>query len=139
MQARVVEVLASKDSNGAVEQERVKLQAVINNTPENKEWSRWTPSASFEIWISNPEAFGKLSRATSSLWTSPGGNGGRQADPRRAGRNVACHPAISAATNSVYSHRAATGAPQDALQKRERPGHHRLGPSHIPVIRTCRT
>lgn len=59
---RVVEVLASKDSNGAVEQERVKLQAVINNTPENKEWSRWTPSASFEIWISNPEAFGKLSR-----------------------------------------------------------------------------
>lgn len=58
----VTEVLASKDNNGAIEQERVKLQAVINNTPENKEWSRWTPSATFEIWINNPEAFGKLSR-----------------------------------------------------------------------------
>lgn len=59
---RVVEVLFSKSEDGSIDQERVKLQAVYGNTGENKEWSKWTPSASFDIYISNPAAMNKLSR-----------------------------------------------------------------------------
>lgn len=58
---RVAEVLHRKESDGSTSQEVVKLHAVMANTPENKEWSRWTPSANFEIYINNPAAMGKLS------------------------------------------------------------------------------
>ena len=37
-----------------VDQERVKLQAVMG--PGNEEWSRWTPSGTLELNISNPAA-----------------------------------------------------------------------------------
>lgn len=61
---RVSEVLQSKDADGSTSQERVKLIAVYDSDPEseNGKWSRWTPSANFEISISNPKAFGKLSK-----------------------------------------------------------------------------
>ncbi len=58
---RVVEVLHVKESDGSTNQERVKLAAVYGNSDENKHWSKWTPSASFEIYINNPDAMGKLS------------------------------------------------------------------------------
>jgi hypothetical protein len=45
---------------GNVDQERVKLIAVTADTPENKAWSKWTPSGSFEVLITNPEAIGKI-------------------------------------------------------------------------------
>ena len=59
---RVSEVLHVKNSKGETEQERVNLMAVYSNDPdsENAQWSKWTPSANFEIYINNPEAFGKL-------------------------------------------------------------------------------
>jgi hypothetical protein len=60
---KVDEVWISKDANtGVINQEKVKLSAVYGNTEENKNWSKWTPSASFEIYISNPGAIGKLSQ-----------------------------------------------------------------------------
>ena len=58
---RVNEVTHLKKADGSTEQERVKLLAVIGNTDENKDWSKWTPSANFDISINNPNAFGKLS------------------------------------------------------------------------------
>lgn len=58
---RVSEVLHEKQADGKTSQERVKLCAVYADSGPNKEWSRWTPSANFEIYINNPEAFGKLS------------------------------------------------------------------------------
>ena len=38
--------------------ERVKLRAVYGDTPENKSFSKWTPSATVEMQISNPAALG---------------------------------------------------------------------------------
>lgn len=58
---RVNEVLQVKEAGGQISQERVKLTAVYAQSGENAEWSKWTPSANFEISISNPRAFGKLS------------------------------------------------------------------------------
>jgi hypothetical protein len=60
---RVLEVTQAMDSNGKVEQERVKLTAVYGaENSVNAQWSRWTPWAEFNIGISNPEAFNKLSK-----------------------------------------------------------------------------
>jgi hypothetical protein len=60
---KVDEVWISKDvDTGAITQEKVKLSAVYGNTEENKQWSKWTPSAGFKIYINNPEAIGKLSK-----------------------------------------------------------------------------
>jgi len=59
---RVAEVLHSKKPDGTTEQERVKLAAVYGEKGPNAEWSKWTPSATFEICINNPEAFNKLAR-----------------------------------------------------------------------------
>lgn len=50
---KVDEVWVSKDSKGEVSQ---------GNTDENKEWSKWTPSASFEIYINNPAAMDTLAK-----------------------------------------------------------------------------
>jgi hypothetical protein len=59
---RVSEVAAIKDGDGSTFQERVKLQAVYGpDGTDNAQWSKWTPSANFEITINNPEAFNKLS------------------------------------------------------------------------------
>lgn len=59
---RVAEVLHVQNDKGETETERVKLWAVTSGSEENKQFSKWTPAASFEISISNPAAFGKLSR-----------------------------------------------------------------------------
>lgn len=59
---RVSEVLDVKNADGSTSQERVKLQAVYGSEgTDNAQWSKWTPSANFEISISNPDAFGQLS------------------------------------------------------------------------------
>jgi hypothetical protein len=58
---RVTEVLHVKAPTGAIESERVKLSAVTNGNAENKQWSKWTPSAEFSIIINNPGAFNCLS------------------------------------------------------------------------------
>jgi len=34
----------------------VKLQPVVGDSPENKEWSKWTPSGVIEISTINPRA-----------------------------------------------------------------------------------
>lgn len=59
---RVEEVLHRKNSDGSTEQEQVKLCAVYGKEgSENAQWSKYTPSANFTIYINNPVAFGKLS------------------------------------------------------------------------------
>lgn len=59
---RVSQVLHVKDADGTTSQEQVKLQAVYGDKgTANAEWSKWTPSANFDIYINNPQAFGKLS------------------------------------------------------------------------------
>ena len=59
---RVEEVLHRKNTDGSTEQEQVKLCAVYAKEGPNAEWSKYTPSASFAIYINNPSAFGRLSR-----------------------------------------------------------------------------
>ena len=60
---RVSEVLDRKNADGSTATEIVKLQAVYGNSDDdpNKQWSTWTPQATFEIHINNPNAMGKLS------------------------------------------------------------------------------
>lgn len=59
---RVSEVSHIKDSNGKTTQERVHLAAVYGSIgTENYDWSQHTPSANFDIYISNPKAFNQLS------------------------------------------------------------------------------
>ena len=60
---RVAEVLQSKNAEGGTESEHVKLVAVSGKEgTENAEWSKYTPQAAFSLQISNPAAFGKLSK-----------------------------------------------------------------------------
>lgn len=60
---RVEEVTHEINADGSVNQERVKLCAVYGKEgTENAQWSKWTPSASFSISISNPDAMNKLSK-----------------------------------------------------------------------------
>ena len=41
----------------------MKLSAVYGTgETENAKWTKWTPSASFDIQINNPDAMGKLSK-----------------------------------------------------------------------------
>jgi hypothetical protein len=59
---RVNEVLQRKNSEGGTDTEIIKLQAVYGpEGSDNAKWSKWTPQATFEIHINNPEAFGTLS------------------------------------------------------------------------------
>lgn len=58
---RVESVKHVKKSDGSTESEEVQLRAVYEGSEENKQWSKWTPSASFLITINNPDAIGKLS------------------------------------------------------------------------------
>lgn len=59
---RVAQVAAIKNADGSTSQEQVNLQAMYGNEgTDNAQWSKWTPSASFDITINNPDAFGKLS------------------------------------------------------------------------------
>jgi hypothetical protein len=58
---RVSQVLHVKNEDGSTSQEQVKLSAVYGKEGSpNADWSKWTPSASFDIYINNPLAFGKL-------------------------------------------------------------------------------
>ena len=60
---RVAEVSHIIEADGSVGYETVKLSAVYGQgDSENAHWSRWTPNASFSITISNPDAFGKLTK-----------------------------------------------------------------------------
>lgn len=60
---RVQSISQQKDDKGAVTLETINLTAVYSpdESDENHQWSKWTPSASFNMTISNPNAFGKLS------------------------------------------------------------------------------
>ena len=58
---RVTKVTHNKEADGTTSYETVELMAVYGNTEENKQWSKYTPSANFNITISNPEAMNKLS------------------------------------------------------------------------------
>lgn len=58
----VQRVTQDKEADGNTASETVELRAVYDNSPENKEWSKWTPSAEFRLQINNPNAFGKLAK-----------------------------------------------------------------------------
>ena len=47
------------DANGEKMQEELALSAVYSGSESNKQWSKYTPCASFTMTISNPLAFGK--------------------------------------------------------------------------------
>jgi hypothetical protein len=60
---RVSQVTQSIAADGKVESESVALIAVYGEAgTENAKWSKWTPSANFNITINNPDAMGKLSK-----------------------------------------------------------------------------
>jgi hypothetical protein len=50
----VESVTSMKDS------EVVELRPVYGDTPENKSWSKWTPSGKLSMTINNPAAMGVL-------------------------------------------------------------------------------
>lgn len=39
---------------------QVNFHAVYGNGAENKEWSKYTPSATLQMFISNPDAYNKF-------------------------------------------------------------------------------
>lgn len=48
-------------TGGGIDQEEIGLHAVYGPTGTvNAQWSRWTPSASVQFTISNPDAFDKV-------------------------------------------------------------------------------
>lgn len=57
---RVSSVSNQIAADGSVEYQTVELCAVYGDSPENKQWSKWTPSASLKIQISNQAAMNKL-------------------------------------------------------------------------------
>lgn len=57
----VSEVTRTMARDGSVEYEQVALSAVYAEEGPNAQWTRWTPSADFNIRIDNPNAIGKLS------------------------------------------------------------------------------
>jgi hypothetical protein len=57
----IASVKSGCDQNGAKVNEEIVLQAVYG--PEgspNGQWSKWTPSAGLNMFVTNPEAFGKV-------------------------------------------------------------------------------
>lgn len=50
------------DGIGNISQEELLLDAVYSNDPgsANAQWSKWTPSATLTMTISNPGAFGRV-------------------------------------------------------------------------------
>lgn len=40
--------------------ETIKLHPVHSGSPENEQWSKYTPSGSLDLTITNPDAFGKM-------------------------------------------------------------------------------
>ena len=40
--------------------ETVQLQAVYGDSEENKTWSKWTPSGSLQLSVTNPAVFGEF-------------------------------------------------------------------------------
>lgn len=60
----VDEVNRRVNQDGSMGDEVVKMHAVYSGSEENKEWSKYTPSAAFSMTISNTAAQGKLSLGT---------------------------------------------------------------------------
>jgi len=50
------------DNEGQPQQQEIALSAVYSNKEgsANAQWSKWTPSASLTMLVSNPSAFGKV-------------------------------------------------------------------------------
>lgn len=51
-------VVEDNDHGGNKIQEQVSLCPVINDSEDNKNWSKWTPSGSLSMTITNPDAWG---------------------------------------------------------------------------------
>jgi hypothetical protein len=57
----IASVKSGCDQSGEKTSEEIALQAVYG--PEgsaNARWSKWTPSANLTMYVSNPDAFGKV-------------------------------------------------------------------------------
>lgn len=52
------------EQDGKRTSETVRMRAVYSDDPnhENKAWTQWTPSGSFEMTINNPAAIGKFEK-----------------------------------------------------------------------------
>ena len=59
LKCQVNSVKAVVGTSGEKEYEELGLSAVYQGSEANKQWSKWTPSASLTMTISNPSAFGK--------------------------------------------------------------------------------
>jgi hypothetical protein len=62
LKMNVNSVKSVADNNGDKVQEEIGLNAVYSSDANsaNAQWSKWTPSASLTMSISNPLAFGKI-------------------------------------------------------------------------------
>lgn len=64
----------------------ITLRAVTNDTPENKTWSKWTPSGTLEMNVTNPDAIAQFKQGEEVFLTlesakpdEPAQEGGAQA------------------------------------------------------------
>ena len=49
------------DSVGVEAEARtLRMSAFIGNAGDNEDWSKWTPSGTFQIYVTNPAAFAKI-------------------------------------------------------------------------------
>jgi hypothetical protein len=48
------------NSEGKIAQVDVDLRAVVNNSEDNKSWSKWTPAGCLTMMVTNPECFDKF-------------------------------------------------------------------------------
>lgn len=56
----VQSVLRHADHDGGIEFEAINLTAFNGTEGDNEDWSRFTPTASLDMTITNPSAMGKI-------------------------------------------------------------------------------
>jgi hypothetical protein len=57
---RVDHIGVQKDANGATISESLSFSAPYDDSPINKAWSKWTPSAQLTMSVTNPSVFGRF-------------------------------------------------------------------------------
>lgn len=60
LKLHVNKVASIANQDGEKYSEEVHMSAVCTGSDANRQWSKWTPSASLSMQISNPAAFDKL-------------------------------------------------------------------------------
>lgn len=61
---RVISITDNVNPDGSITSCGVRLVPVTDGSPENQTWSRYTPSGSIDLAITNPDAVARFREAT---------------------------------------------------------------------------